>query len=552
MTAEGWKNKLYFGDNLDILRDEVQFPDECVDLIYLDPPFNSNATYNILFEEKSGEKSAAQITAFDDTWHWGLEAQKSYQEVITRGPDKLAALLDAMRAFLGFNDMMAYLTMMAVRLMELHRVLKRTGSIYLHCDPTASHYLKLIMDAIFGFFNFQNEIIWKRTSAHSSAKRYGPVHDVMLFYSKSSKFIWNSTYVEHNIDYINKYYNNVDPDGRRWMADNLTGAGVRHGETGKVWREVDITARGRHWMYPPSILDRLDTEGKIYWPKKEGGIPRLKNYLDELKGLHLQDIFYDIFPISAHAKERLGYPTQKPESLLERIILASSREDDVVLDPFCGCGTAIAVAERLHRRWIGIDITHLAITLIKNRLQTTFEEELADYAVIGVPKDLASARTLARVNRYQFEWWALGLVDARPAQEKKKGADTGIDGIINFIDDPSGKAKRIIVQVKSGKITVNQIRDLKGVLERENAAIGAFITLSEPTDPMTKEAATAGFYQPEHLPGLQFPRLQILTIEKLLAGRRLDYPRIAPEITFKKAPRRSKGPAPKDKQNSLL
>jgi site-specific DNA-methyltransferase (adenine-specific) len=238
---------------------------------------------------------------------------------------------------------------------------------------------------------------------------------------------------------------------------------------------------------------------------------------------------------------------------LERIIKASSNEGDVVLDPFCGCGTAIAVAERLHRRWLGIDITHLAITLIKNRLRTAFEGELSDYAVIGIPKDLAGARALARQNRYQFEWWALGLVDARPAQEKKKGADTGIDGIINFIDAPSGKAKKIIIQVKSGgQVTVSQIRDLKGVLEREKAAIGAFISLAEPTAPMWKEAATAGFYEPEHLPGLQFPRVQILTIEELLTGKKLAYPRIAPDVTFKKAPRQRKGPFPEDKQNNLL
>ncbi len=256
--------------------------------------------------------------------------------------------------------------------------------------------------------------------------------------------------------------------------------------------------------------------------------------------------------IHPQSKERLGYPTQKPEALLERIISASSNEGDVVLDPFCGCGTAIAVAERLHRRWIGIDITHLAITLIKNRLRTAFESELADYLVIGDPKDLAGARALARQNRYQFEWWALGLVDARPAQEKKKGADTGMDGIINFIDDPSGKAQKLIVQVKSGSVAVSQIRDLKGVLDREKAAIGVFITLLDPTSPMIKEAATAGFYKPEHLPGLKFPRLQILSVAELFAGKKPDYPRLAPDATFKKAPRQRKGPAPEEKQNNLL
>jgi site-specific DNA-methyltransferase (adenine-specific) len=238
--------------------------------------------------------------------------------------------------------------------------------------------------------------------------------------------------------------------------------------------------------------------------------------------------------------------------LLEHIIKASSNEGDVILDPFCGCGTAIAVAERLHRRWIGIDITHLAITLIKNRLHDAFDPQLADFNTIGAPTDISGARALAKQNRHQFEWWALGLVEARPAQDKKKGADTGIDGIINFIDDKSGKAKRVIVQVKSGHVTVSQIRDLKGVIEREKAAIGAFITLTEPTAPMIKEAAAAGFYEPEFFPGQQFPRVQILTIADLLADKNLSYPRLAPNATFKKAPRQTKGPGPEEKQNHLL
>jgi site-specific DNA-methyltransferase (adenine-specific) len=303
-------------------------------------------------------------------------------------------------------------------------------------------------------------------------------------------------------------------------------------------------------MFMHRDLDKLDAEGRIYWPPK-GGMPAYKRYLQEMSGVVLQDVFFDIRPVVSKG-ERLGYPTQKPEALLERIILASSNEGDVVLDPFCGCGTAIAVAERLHRRWLGIDITHLAITLIKNRLHDTFGPELSDYAVIGAPKDLAGARALARQNRYQFEWWALGLVEARLAQEKRKGADTGMDGLINFIDDKSGKAKRIIVQVKSGNVTVSQVRDLKGVLEREQAALGAFLTLKEPTPAMLKEAATAGFYEPEHLPGLEFPRLQILTIEELLAGKKLAYPRLVPNATFRKAPRQRKGPGPEDKQNQLL
>lgn len=548
MIDEGWKNKLYFGDNLDILRDKEQFPDECVDLIYLDPPFNSNATYNILFAEKTGEKSAAQITAFDDTWHWGMESQKAYQEVISRGPDKLAMLLDAFRSFLGFNDMMAYLTMMAVRLLELHRVLKNTGSIYLHCDPTASHYIKLLLDATFGAKNFLNEIVWERFTFHADAKRWGRLHDIIFCYAKDSNNLFfkvqRRAYEE---SYIKSHFKE-DEHGRLYCLSDALAQG--QGPPRTFFGKVLEPPRGTHWRWTQETIDKMIAAGRIVPTSTER--PRVKRYLDEMPGHPIGDVWTDVPAINSQAKERLGYPTQKPEALLERILQASSNAGDIVLDPFCGCGTAIAVAERLHRRWLGIDITHLAITLIKNRLRTAFDDELADYDVIGVPKDLASAKALARENRYQFEWWALGLVDARPGQEKKKGADTGIDGIINFIDDPSGKAKRLIVQVKSGKVSVNQVRDLKGVLEREQAAIGAFISLSEPTAPMLKEAATAGFYQPAHLPGLEFSRLQILTIEELLAGKRLEYPRIAPDVTFKKAPRQRKGPAPEDKQNNLL
>jgi len=500
MTGEGWKNKLYFGDNLKILRDTKQFPDECVDLIYLDPPFNSNATYNILFEE-SGEKSEAQITAFEDTWHWGRESEKAYHEVITRGPDKLAALLDALRSFLGANDMMAYLTMMAVRLVELRRVLKPSGSIYLHCDSIAHPYLRLVLDAIFGGRQRRNDIIWYYPNKLPTGGRvFDRIHDVILYYLKDIRGKY--TYNEFRIP--------TEYEGTQLVTKKIAGKRVP--------------------VYDPETGKQLRV---LATDKPLGDVWRINM-------------------IHPQSKERLGYPTQKPEALLERIITASSNEGDVVLDPFCGCGTAIAVAERLHRRWIGIDITHIAITLIKNRLHDAFGPELSDYAVYGVPSDLAGARALARQDRYQFEWWALGLVDARPAQEKKKGADTGIDGIINFIDDKSGKAKRIIVQVKSGEVNAGQIRDLKGVLEREKAAIGAFITLKEPTAPMEKEAATAGFYEPEHLPGLKFPRLQILTIEELFAGKKLEYPRLAPNATFKKAPRQRKGPSAASQQNNLL
>lgn len=540
MAEAGWQNQLYFGDNLEILRQHI--PVASVDLIYLDPPFNSKATYNMLFKEPGGGESPAQIAAFEDTWTWGPESDQAFHEVVTLGPKKLADLMEALRAFLGVNNMMAYLTMMAVRLVELHRVLKPTGSLYLHCDPTASHYLKLILDAIFDVRNFRNEITWKRTSAHNDPGRYGRNTDTIFFYTKSNKWTWNQLYKPHDAEYLARFRYR-DPDGRAWADDNLTAKGLTGG--GYKYEYKGVTSI---WRVPEETMRRLDAEGRLHFTKS-GGI-RLKRYADELKGVVLQALWDDIPPINSQAKERLGYATQKPEALLERIIRASSNEGDVVLDPFCGCGTTIAVAERLGRRWIGIDITHLAITLIKNRLHDTFGPQCSPYQVIGEPVDLPSAEVLALQNRHQFELWALGLVEARPARDRKKGADAGIDGIIHFCDDLSGKYKKVVVQVKSGQVSAAQIRDLKGVMEREKAPIGVFITLKPATRAMRQEAAEARYYEPESLPGRRFPRIQILTIAELLAGAKPEYPQLA-VATFKKAPRREKGPPVKDKQQKL-
>ena len=527
-----WTNQLYFGDNLSVLREHI--PSESVDLIYLDPPFNSNATYNVLFKERSGEDSAAQITAFDDTWQWTLDSERAYQEVVTGGPDKLGKLLQAMREFLGQNDMMAYLTMMAQRLAELHRVLKPTGSIYLHCDPTASHYLKLMMDAVFGSANFRNEIVWRRSHPKGLAfTRFASNHDVILTYGSTGDTTWNSMYVDN--PRAHEQYNLIeDETGRRYQLTSLLNPNPDRPNLTYEFKGVT-----RVWRWTKERMEQADRDGLIVVPRDGRGIPRMKRYLDEQEGIPVSDTWDDI-PIAA-GRERLGYPTQKPEALLERIINASSNEGDVVLDPFCGCGTAVAVAERLKRRWIGIDVTHVSISLMKHRLHDTFGSELSDYAVIGLPQDVASARALATESehdgRYQFEYWALGLVDARPATGKK-GADSGIDGYINFFDDNSGKAKRIIVQVKSGHVNRGMIATLKGDMERDAAAVGIFVTLEEPTEPMRQEAIAAGFYEPDALPGNQYPKVQILTIEQLLNGDQPDYPRFAAPQTFRKAPRR--------------
>ena len=521
-------NALYYGDNLDVLRDSIA--SESVDLIYLDPPFNSNANYNVLFRSLAGNKSQSQIEAFEDTWHWGMEAVGAFDQVMRFGNTHAADLLRAMQSFLGESDMMAYLAMMAARLLELHRVLKQTGSLYLHCDPTASHYLKLLLDSIFGPERFQNEIIWKRHSAHSSAKRYGPVHDVVLFYSKGNQFTWTNLRTAYEAEYLSKYYKYDDGNGRLYWRNSLTAAGTRQGSSGQVWRGHDPTAQGSHWKFTTENLDALDAQGKIYWPPG-GGWPQIKRYRDELKGLAVSDVWDDIDKINPAGNERLGYPTQKPVALLERVLAASSNPGDVVLDPFCGCGTTIHAAQKLSRQWIGIDVTHLAISLIERRLKDAFPGIAFD--VHGTPTDLDGARDLARRDKYQFQWWAVSLIDAQPYGGKKKGADGGIDGLIYFRSDAK-TTERAIVSVKGGGVSVPMVRDLKGVLDRERAPIGVFLTLEPPTRPMEKEAASAGFYT---LGDRQYPRLQIITIEQALQGVKPKIPLVDAGAAFKRAAR---------------
>jgi site-specific DNA-methyltransferase (adenine-specific) len=543
---------LYYGDNLDILKRYIK--DESVDLVYLDPPFNSAQNYNAFFHEKDGTDAASQIHAFEDTWHWDIKTKKAYDDV-TEQPGKVSDVMQAFYTFLGGNDMMAYLTMMSSRLVELRRVLKSTGSLYLHCDPTASHYLKLLLDAAFGPSSFCSEVIWKRTSAHSGSKRWGPVHDTILFTSKSDDYTWNEVFQKYSEEYLDSFYRFNDDKGRFRIGD-LTGAGTRTGESGQAWRGVNPTAAGRHWATPNKVLiemfgetclkwsvnkrlDALDEAGLIYWPPK-GKVPGFKRYYNSNAGVPIVDVVTDIDPIPAQSAERLGYPTQKPVALLERIIQASSNPGDVVLDPFCGCGTTIDAAEKLGRQWIGIDITQLATSLIKNRLRDTYGVKI-EIITIGEPTTPNEASVLAEQDKFQFQWWALGLVGARPV-EQKKGADHGIDGKILFRDDPeAAKPEQIIIQVKGGKTGVKDVRDLRGVLDREKAAIGVLISLQPPTGPMKTEAASAGFY--EHKTNQQkYPRLQLRTVKELMDGKGIERPTSAASLddTFKKAPKSKK------------
>lgn len=528
---------LFYGDNLDVLRRYVK--DESVDLIYLDPPFNSNANYNVLFAAQDGSRSTAQIKAFGDTWRWDRVAAAAYEEVV-EGGGEVSRVMQAFRTILAESNMLAYLAMMAPRLVELQRVLKPTGSLYLHCDPTASHYLKLLLDSIFGPPFFRSEIAWKRSSAHSDTKQgrrvHGHIHDIIFFYTNGDKWTWNPLYTPYDQSYIDSKYTQVEPGTeRRYQLDNLTAAKAG-GDTSYEWHGRR-PYKGRYWAYSREKMDQMYEEGKIYIPEKPGAVPRFKRFLDEQPGVPLQDLWSDLDPINAKAAERLGYPTQKPESLLERIIESSSNKGDVILDPFCGCGTAIAVAEKLDRRWIGIDVTYLATNLIKSRLVDAFGEEI-EFTVTGEPTTTEDAERVAKEDPYQFEAWALGLIGARTSG-KKKGADRGIDGRLIFHEKEGGRTRQALISVKSGRTSVGDVRDLRGVIERESAEIGVLITMKEPTQPMRTEAAAAGFYR-SGSEGVgtwgKHPRIQLLTVAELLDGRRIDMPPISGNLTFRRAP----------------
>lgn len=478
---------LYFGDNLDILREKI--PDESFDLIYLDPPFNSNRNYNVIFKEGLVD-SAAQVQAFEDSWHWTREAQSTFEELVGAKPSKtktgteIANLMQALEKLVGHNDVLAYLAMMTIRLIELRRVLKSTGSIYLHCDPTASHYLKVVMDAIFGKNNFVNEIVWHKNSGGIGRTAFSKRHDIIFLYSKTKEYFYDGKAIgelrEQNKGTFGGYFG-VD-------------------ESGREYREVRKA-------------------GKVY-----------KYYMDEPR--NPEDV-WEVPQIPERDKtERLGYPTQKPEALLERVVKASSKEGDLVLDPFCGCGTAVAVAERLNRKWVGIDITTLAINLIKHRMQKQFRDlPMSSIVVDGLPKDLNGAKALCSKDPFEFQYWALDLVDAMPRQsksgEKLRGADQGVDGTITIVKDIRKDDKvfgKLIVQVKGGGVQRSDIATLKGDAEREKADGGVLITLEEPTRPMRQEAIEAGSYTIPYAPGKEFPRIQILTVKDLLGGKRPEAP----------------------------
>ncbi|MCX6359751.1 MAG: DNA methyltransferase [Armatimonadetes bacterium] len=532
-------NTLYYGDNLDVLRKHM--PDASVDLVYLDPPFNSQRNYNVLFKEQSGLQSPAQIKAFTDTWEWSEEAYQTFLHEC-RNP-RLLNLVQGFTQMLGRNAVTAYIAMMAPRLAELHRVLKPTGSLYLHCDPTASHYLKLVLDAVFEPTRFRSEIIWQRTSAHNDSgqgrKQHGRIHDVVLFYTKGDDWQWNQTYTPYDQDYLDTFYRHVEPaTGRLYRLGDLTAPGGA--DPAKRNPHYEFLGVTRYWRFAKERMEELWQAGRVI-QTRPGAVPAYKRYLDEMPGVPIQDVWTDIPPLGAQARERLGYPTQKPVALLERILSASSNPGDVVLDPFCGCGTAVVAAQRLGRQWVGIDVAHVAIALIKYRLTDSFNlQPKADYLVIGEPTTDAEARALANQDRDEFQKWAVGLVPRAMLYQQKKGADGGVDGLLYFRDD-AADPKKAVIQVKSGHPSLGHARDFAHVIAREKATLGLYITLDPPTTPMLREADTLGFYTTP-LGGHRLPRFQFRTAEQLLANQPFQIPSSALLLGVATAPKLTTDP----------
>ncbi len=544
-------NKLYYGDNLDVMRKFVR--DETVDLCYIDPPFNSKRNYNQIYNN-IGTEDRAQAQAFTDTWTWDDHANQCLDEILTNKngvqTQQSIALIIGLDKVLGKGSLFAYIVAMTVRIGEIHRVLKPTGSFYLHCDPTASHYLKLLLDAVFcgrkGIY--QSEIVWRRTTAHGNAKqgskRFEINFDTVFFYTKSDEFTFNTMYEPFSDEQINQQYNKFDLDGRRYRLVTPTAA-KGGGDTSYEFHGVR-PPQGRFWAYSKDNLKKFFDEGLLYFSNT--GQPYIKYFLDERPGVAVMSFWDDIKPMSPTSKERLGYPTQKPEALLERIITASSKPGDVVLDAFCGCGTTAAVSDRLKRQWIGIDITYQSIALILKRLKDHGGQAAIDNVEMhGVPKDMESVDALIHKKddrvRKEFEKWAiLTYSDNRAIINEKKGADKGIDGVA-YTRKSKEEVSPVMISVKSGNITSAVIRDLRGVIEREGAACGILITRNPPSKPMIQEAKEAGTFKPEMFQ--PFDRLQIVTIQQILDGERISLP-LMEEVT-KKALKTKK-----DDQPSLL
>ena len=523
------------GDNLEEMR---TFPDDCIDLIATDPPFNSQRNYFVPYRDEHGQEPDTLIRAFTDTWTWGEAAEDAYQHLLVEEGGQIGNTIQGLRQFLNETPMMAYLVMMAVRIVEMHRILKPTGSLYLHCDPSASHYLKIVLDAVFGVANFRNEIVWQRTSAHNDGNRFGRVHDIILSYSKSSQPLWNPIYTEHNSEYVERAYRHEDERGRYRIGD-LTAAGVtQSGESGQTWRGINPSTVGNHWRaprreaWPESVeppenyeslsvhekLDVLDAKGLIYWPPT-GRVPGFKRYLSTSRGRRVNDVITDINPLSGQSKERTGYPTQKPIELYKRIVAASSNAGGLVLDPFCGCGTTLMASEELNRHWIGIDLTYLATGAVRQQIERLFPQLRNSVTIAGTPENVEQALELARTNPHGFEEWCVThVLHFRP--NDRRGADGGIDGTFRF---PLGRVQgrqaygKAVAQVKGGNYTLSHIRDFRTAMQNVEADLGVFVVTTPPTRGMLTEASRAETYRHPFL-DMEAPRLQIYEIQNYFRG----------------------------------
>ncbi|GHS90986.1 restriction endonuclease subunit M [Planctomycetales bacterium] len=522
-------NQLFYGDNLEVLQKYIA--DASVDLCYVDPPFNSQQNYNQIYAD-AAQDDYAQTQVFVDTWEWGERAEECFREIAVnpRYNQETAAMINGFATILGKGGMLAYLVNMTARLAEIWRVLKPTGSFYLHCDPTASHYLKILLDAIFGSRGgkFNNEIIWRRHYSHNDGQKFGCIHDAILYYTKSANYTYHRQHLAYDADYIAKNYRGVDKDGRRFRSVSLNAAG--QGDAKYFGDRLLAPPQGTHWRWSQERLNTALKDGVIYFT--ENGVPRQKQFLERMEGVPVQDTWTDFYSLSSHDKERLGYATQKPLALLERIIKASSNAGDTVLDAFCGCGTTVDAAQSLGRKWIGVDITYNSISLIQKRLAERYGEKiLGDVIFSGIPQDLAAARALAQKQddrlRKEFEKWTILTYANNQAKiNDKKGADGGIDGVAYTA---VGTA---LFSVKSGAVSVKDVRDLRGVLDRENAAAGILITLNAPTKNMSQEASAAGFLPDPPTMRLpqKTPKIQIVSIQQMLDGARLNLPLPVPVL----------------------
>ncbi|MFM6190687.1 MAG: DNA methyltransferase [Planktothrix sp.] len=529
-------NQLFYGDNLTVLRKYIK--DESVDLCYIDPPFNSKRNYDQIYNNL-GKEDRAQAQAFIDTWTWDDHANQGLDEIFSNDQGHFTQqsidLIAGLTKVLGKGGLLAYLVSMTLRIAEIYRVLKLTGSFYLHCDQTASHYLKLLIDSIFCSQggDFKNEIIWKRKSGRGEtnhkSSRFGVSTDTILFYTKSNQSCFNSQFsfeVEGYSNYVDKSFKYVDENGRRYQADNLASPSPR---PNLMYEYKGYKPPATGWAISKEKMEQWDQEGRLHFPKDTTGRIRRKRFLDELQGKPIQNLWDDIQPISSQDKERLGYPTQKPEALLERIIQASSNQGDIILDAYCGCGTTVAVSQRLDRQWIGIDITYQSISLILKRLEDAFGQGILEQIQLnGIPKDMKSAEALANKKddrtRKEFEKWAvLTYSNNRAVINPKKGADKGIDGIAYFRGEQD-EPEKIILQVKSGNIKSGDIRDLQGTLTLEKAAMGILITLKEPTKEMIKTAKSAGIYQNQYM-SQSYDIISMVTIREIIEEKkRLSIP----------------------------